>query len=510
MDTIRPARHMAILLAMIFLLNTTEFLQAGMVAFAAGPIMGEISASPEEFSLVAALYACVAVAAIARMHWLVERVGWRAYVLGSIAVFIAGACLAGTSRQLPQFLGGRVVMALGGAPFMTSARALVNLIPAGPRRFTGIAAFATSLAIGNAAAPWIASVAVARDTWGLMFGLLVLLALIAAALAAICLPTEQAPPSLRTQSGWLPLVWMVCGTFLVVYALQRSYYDFHGNAGAPALLLVGLMALGMFVRTQLRRERPLLRIGELLQARYLFGLAVFTLCYTILGASNTMLPVLIQRALGYSWQAVGEFQALGLLSGLPTFLVMAILLPRFPGPKKFYIAGFAALSLCGWRLSTLNAGASLLIDILPAIALYGVFIILVMATTAIHAFRDLQHSEAVFSNAQQLKNMLSQFGIGLGIALATTGLQWRVGGHYAALGERFIAGGREFDIAMRQVSSVFDLGGDPLLASKLALAQLALQLGQQATLLAGMDFFRLLMWLALGGLWVMVVQEIFN
>jgi hypothetical protein len=63
---------------------------------------------------------------------------------------------------------------------------------------------------------------------------------------------------------------------------------------------------------------------------------------------------------------------------------------------------------------------------------------------------------------------------------------------------------------MRQVSSAFDLGGDPLLASKLALAQLALQLGQQATLLAGMDFFRLLMWLALGGLWVMVVQEIFN
>ena len=65
------------LLATIFVLNAIEFLQAGMIAFGAGPIMGEIGASPEEFTLATVVYAVVAIAAISKQGWLVERLGWR-------------------------------------------------------------------------------------------------------------------------------------------------------------------------------------------------------------------------------------------------------------------------------------------------------------------------------------------------------------------------------------------------------------------------------------------------
>lgn len=507
----RHASPHAALLATVFLLNTIEFLQAGMIAFAAGPIMGEISASPEEYSLLAAVYACVAVAAIARTRWLVERVGWRLYVHGSIAVFIVGASLAGSSHQLPQFFAGRLIMALGGGSFMTSARLLINLIPAGPRRFAGIAAFATSLALANAAAPWVASIAVARDQWGWMFGLLLILALAAAALAAICLPTARVAAQQRVRSGWLPVAWMIGGTFLVIYALQRAAYDYHGQAAVPLLLLLaGLVALALFVRTQFRRHYPLLPLRELLQARYLFGLAVFTLCYMVLGAMNTMLPVLVQRTLGSPWQEAGKVQALGLLAALPAFVVMARLLPRFPAPRKFYIAGFGALCISAWRLSMLNADAGLWTDILPAIALYGVFIVLVMATTAIHAFRDLQHSVAISSSAQQVKNMLSQFGVGLGIAIATASFQWRLAGHYTALGERFASGNHAFEAALGGAAAGMGMGGDPLMAARAALARLAAQLAQQSALLASMDFFRLVMWTAAAALAVMALQKVFD
>ena len=61
-----PPRHPRLLLLTIFLLTATEYLQSGMIAFGAGPIMGEIGAAPEEFSLASAIYACVAVAVSSR------------------------------------------------------------------------------------------------------------------------------------------------------------------------------------------------------------------------------------------------------------------------------------------------------------------------------------------------------------------------------------------------------------------------------------------------------------
>ena len=70
------------LLATVCLLCGLEFLQTGMIAFASVPIRGEIDASPEEYSLVAALYACVAVVVIAKQRWLTERLGWRNYMIG--------------------------------------------------------------------------------------------------------------------------------------------------------------------------------------------------------------------------------------------------------------------------------------------------------------------------------------------------------------------------------------------------------------------------------------------
>src|ERR1700712_1265839 len=67
--------HPRLLYATILLLSLTEFLQSGMTAFAAAPIMGELGMGPEQFSLVAAIYASVAIMTISMHRWLVEHIG---------------------------------------------------------------------------------------------------------------------------------------------------------------------------------------------------------------------------------------------------------------------------------------------------------------------------------------------------------------------------------------------------------------------------------------------------
>jgi len=496
------------LLATIFLLNGIEFLQAGMIAFGAGPIMGYIGASPEEFTLATVVYAVVAVAAISQQGWLVERMGWRGFIQASVAVFVVGAMICSGSDSFGQFLLGRAVMGLGGAAYMTSARLLITLMPPSPRRFLGIKVFASALAIGNAMAPWLAAEMVTRDQWSVIFTILAAAAIVAAGFASLCLPTERTPQAQRSGGHPLAMLALIGGCFLTLYALQRATYDFYHDAlPLLAALAAGAALLWWFVDDQRKQARPLLVLARLGQPRYLAGLALFTLCYIVLGANGMMLPVLTQRALGFTWETAGRVQALGLLSSLATFWIMAVIIPKDPSPKKFYVAGFVLLAACGGLLMRLNGDANLWRDVFPAIACYGAFILLVMATTALQAFADLQQDTQAFNNGQQLKNMMSQFGLAAGVAGAALSLQWRTGEHYTALTARFSNSDAAFTDAVGGLSATLSTSHGAQ-AAQVAVGQLAQQLNQQATLLASLDYFGFLMVASLIGAVMMVAQRV--
>jgi MFS family permease len=496
------------LLATIFLLNGIEFLHAGMIAFGAGPIMGYIGASPEEFTLATVVYAVVAVAAISQQGWLVERMGWRGFIQASVAVFVAGAILCGGSDSFGRFLLGRAVMGLGGAAFMTSARIMITLMPPSPRRFLGIKVFASALASGNALAPWLAAEMVTRDQWSMIFAILAVAAIAAAGFASLCLPTARTPSPQRSGGHPLALLTLVGGCGLALYALQRATYDFYHDAlPLLAALAAGTALLWYFVYDQRRQARPLLVLARLGQPRYLAGLALFTLCYMVLGANNYMLPVLTQRALGFSWEAAGRVQGAGLLAALAAFWTMAGIMPRDPSPKKFYVAGFVLLATCGGVLMQINGDANLWRNVFPAIAGYGAFIILVMATTALQAFAGLQQDTQAFNNGQQLKNMMSQFGIAAGVAGAALSLQWRSGEHYTALAARFSNSDAAFTEAVGSLGSALS-ANHGVQAGQLAVGQLAQQLNQQATLLASLDYFGFLMVVSLIGAVTMAAQRV--
>ena len=155
----------------IAVLTAIEFLQLSMTAFAAGPIMGELGLTPEDFSLIAAVYASVAILMISMQRWLVERLGGRLVIHCAAAISMLGSVLCATSTGFGSFLLGRIVMAIGGGALFTSARMIIHHLLAGPRRFTGIRALGTSLALSIAAGPWIAAEAVSMETWSAIYWL---------------------------------------------------------------------------------------------------------------------------------------------------------------------------------------------------------------------------------------------------------------------------------------------------------------------------------------------------
>lgn len=496
------------LLITILLLTMIEFLHAGMLGFAANPIMGETNTTPEQFSLAAAAYAGTAILTISKQYWLVERIGWRYFVIASLSFFIAGALICATSLSFNQFLLGRIIMGLGGAAFMTTGRVLVNLIPPSPLRFIGIKYFATGLALGITLAPGLAALAVSHESWFDIFILLSILALVTMCIAFFALPQKIQPLHLRTTSHPVLVILLISGSFLIIYGLQRVQYDFFNNIGLLLIIfLASLTTITYFFIKIIHHEKPFLEFKGLRNKKYIFGVCLFTLCYLLLGANNYMLPFLMQKALNFNWETVGKFQTLGLSSTVVGWFIMLKMIPKSPQPKKFFIVGFICMILFGFQLKAITPDANLWTNILPALICNGIFLMFVMATTAMQTFQEVQHNEVVFASAQQAKNMLGQFGMALGLAIATIISQWRTAVHVEQLNFHFTKNDTTLVEALSKLSpqSLSNTSIDPS-----ALQILSQQLIQQSYLLACIDYFVCIEVLGCIGLLFMVFQKTFK
>jgi hypothetical protein len=142
-------------------------------------------------------------------------------------------------------------------------------------------------------------------------------------------------------------------------------------------------------------------------------------------------------------------------------------------------------------------------DILPALTCNGVFLM-----TAMQTFRGLEPDEVFFANAQQLKNMLGQACVALGITLGMLGQQWRAAEHYATLGARVNPANPAFAATLQRLQEALTPSMGPAQAARIATAQLAQMLSQQSALLANIDHFLIIAALALLGVLVTLVQRV--
>ncbi len=189
-------------------------------------------------------------------------------------------------------------------------------------------------------------------------------------------------------------------------------------------LAVGAVALVIFPILMVRRPHPLIPI-ELFRIREfaVINLSTF-LIYGALYVAGFYQSVLLQATLGYTATAAS-------LSGLPTGILLVILSSRVGaaagriGPKRFLVAGplIMAVGLLWWAripatsepwtaslndLATLVPPASLFVDVLPALFLFGIGIALVVAPLTSTLMSSIPTRNAGIGSA--VNNALSRVG----------------------------------------------------------------------------------------------------
>ncbi len=506
--------HEWLVKATIFLLMLVNFLQVGMIAFAASPLMGELGVSPQEYSLSTAAYAAVAVVTISKQRWLVERIGWRNYIHASLLIFFLGCLLCYNSTDFTSFLIGHVTMGFGGAAFMAGARILVTLLPAGVSRFQGVKIYAYGLTIGMALSPFLAARLFIDASWNDLFLILMGLCVLAAICAYFCLPGIPSKEEVRSQSHPYFLMALATGSFLTLYALDSGSYEFYSNTVlVSVILLLGLTSIYYFIRSMIRHHHrsPLLSMKRIFNSKkYRSGILVFFICYLIMGSNSYFLPQILEKGLGFGWGTVGNYYGFGLTSMVFGVWLQMKLFPKMPNGKKYFLVGFFCISSYGLMMSNVSSSADLQTYILPAIMLYGLFGIFLQGTTAAKSFSELEHDSTMFSHAQQFKNMVSQIGQSMGVALASIGLQWRTTVHYDVLNNHVASNDPIYQKTLAQVATQYAKHTDAVSAQKMAFSWIQSLLSQQSTLLAGIDYFTLLFFVGIIGFVVMLIQKRLN
>jgi len=488
-----PQVHVAWPGLLVAALPFADFAQAGYTAFAANSIMGGLAASPEEFSSVTVVYAVVAICAIALQRAAVERFGTRRVLWAASLLWLAGAAACATSGSLAQFAAGRMAMAAGSAPGLTAARVLVLELFAPRQRFVAIRFLASGVAWGVAAGPLLGGWASNVGDWRTGFAVLPIAPLAIALLAERAVPAAKAIQRSFGARDALSLALLALGSGALLWGLLQAGFDFfdhpHWLLAATGLALLPLAAFTLLQTDT--GQAPLLRLRVLVHPRIAGGLGIFGVAYLVLGASNLMLPLLLQRVLLVPQETAGLWLGIGSLAGVAAWIALARLLPRRPAPLPYYLAGLLALLGSACWLASL-AESSPPAAMLPALALYGACIIILLSVTAMRSFQPVADDAAALAHANQAKNMLGQFGLAAGATGATLLLQQRSTLHFTRLAEALQSRNGAWDTALAAMRTT--LGND--VPAQVMAAQVGQWVAHEALFMGSLDCFRLLAALA--------------
>jgi DHA2 family multidrug resistance protein len=495
--------HLLTLASLVFL----EYLQSVMASFGSRYIMGGIEAAPEEFSLAAAVYAGVAVVMIFKHRWLVQRLGYRHFIRLSLLVFALGALLTGLAVDVPSYIAGRAVQAVGGAAFFTAGRVQVNHYR-GPDRIMAIRRFALGLFLGVGLAPFLAACLIDAWGWRALFLVMVPVCLAVLGLAEWGMPDHEPAaddrPSEVHAGGTLALI---AGIFVLQFMFERIQYDvFSSSAVLWGLGGLGALGVAAFVGHDWLRHDALIPYRRFIDGRFAVGLSVYFFCYVVSAFSSYLTPVFLVQGLGFTVTSSGWLLSATSLLGLLTMVVHFHYMVRFPRLRYFLWFALAVLFTFGWWMSALDGDVTQGQLFWPLWLNNGVFLAVAQGTAAFGTFRNV--NEAVFSQAYQVKNALREVASATGVSLATVVLQMRSTLHYGHLAES-TAGLTPWYAQPGSGTDPLHLLGS-LQPAQEGLAQLAALMGQQATLMACLDGYRALCVVAVVAALALAAQKKFT
>jgi EmrB/QacA subfamily drug resistance transporter len=359
------------------------------IANVALPTLAEVfDASFQQVQWIVLAYLLAITTLIVSVGRLGDLIGRRRLLLAGLALFTIASVLCSLAPTLWLLIAARAAQGLGAAVMMALAMALVGETVPKAKTGRAMGLLGTMSAVGTALGPTLGGVLISGFGWQAIFLVTLPLGILTFLLAYRYLPAGSARPK-SDRAGFDVVGTLLLAVTLAAYALAVTVG--RGSFGTLnlALLLAGVVGVGLFVLVEAKTASPLVRLEMFRNPVLSAGLATSALVLTVAMATLVVGPFYLSRALGLNPATVGLVMSSGpifsALSGIPagrlvdrlgaSFISVAGLIAMVVGslalcvlPMTFGIAGYvAALALVapGYQLFQAANNTTVMTDVQP-------------------------------------------------------------------------------------------------------------------------------------------------
>jgi EmrB/QacA subfamily drug resistance transporter len=299
---------------------------------------------------------------------LADRFGRRRlFVVGTLWFAVASA-LCGLAPNIEFLVAARALQGIGGALLTPGSLAIISASFEPADRAKAIGAWSGLGGIAGALGPFIGGWLIDVWSWRLVFLVNLPVAALVVLIARKHLPESYDP----TASHRLDVAGAALGSLGLGGVTYASIAAGREGAGVGTVLTgaIGVLALAGFIVVERRSSHPMLPPGVFASRQFTAANLVTFAAYAALGAVFFLLVLDLQVVAGFSALAAGA-------ALLPVTLIMLTLSSRSGalaqriGPRLQMTAG-PLIAAAGLLLTVrIDAGASYLRDVLPAVVLFG-------------------------------------------------------------------------------------------------------------------------------------------
>ncbi|MEG7379802.1 MDR family MFS transporter [Bacillus subtilis] len=343
--------------------------------------------------------------------FLIEKFTSRTLLIIAMSIFTAGTVVGAFAPNFPVLLTARIIQAAGAGIMMPLMQTVFLTIFPIEKRGQAMGMVGLVISFAPAIGPTLSGWAVEAFSWRSLFYIILPFAVIDLILASILM--KNVTTLRKTQIDILSVILSTFGFGGLLYGF--SSVGSYGWTSSTVLfsLLVGAVALILFITRQMKLEKPMLEFRVFTFGVFSLTTLLGTLVFALLIGTETILPLYTQNV-----RDVTAFDT-GLML-LPGAIVMGFMSPIIGrifdrvGGRGLAIAGFCIIFLTSLPFMQLTDYTSLAwIVVLYTVRLLGTAMIMMPVTTAgINAL-----PRHLIPHGTAMNNTIRQVGGSIGTAL---------------------------------------------------------------------------------------------
>lgn len=398
-------------LAVLMLPALLASLELTVTHLALPTIGADLDAGSAQQLWIVDIYAFMLSGSMLAMGSVGDRIGRRRLLLIGAAVFAAASTLAAYAPTVETLIAVRALMGIAGSTLMPSILALTAALFAEPnQRRIAIGGVIASVSAGAAIGPLVGGWLLEEFWWGSVFliGVPILAPLFV--LGPRLLPEQRSVA--RRRIDLASALFTIGAVLPTVYALKELATGVAGTHSI-ALIAVGALLGGLFVRRQRRLRDPMIDLTLFRRAAFSVSLVTLALGIFVLWGTIYAIAQYLQLVLGFSPLRAGLWTAPSALGVITGSTLAPHLANRFR-PATVIAAGLLLSTLGFGLLSQLDAVSGLPTLVIGAIVVSaGLGPMMALATELVISAAPLTRA----GSASAMASMSPQLGGAIGIAV---------------------------------------------------------------------------------------------